>query len=85
MFGNHCIKLYFRPFFREELANFLNKLETHHFVSKTALEKICEEVLGFSFKVHKACVENLTNQLNEMDLPEGQSQILRESLSKNPF
>jgi hypothetical protein len=54
-------------------------------VSKTALEKICEEVLGFSFKVHKACVENLTYQLNEMDLPEGQSQILRESLSKNPF
>jgi hypothetical protein len=63
----------------------LNKLETQHFVSKTALAKIGEELLGLALKVHTSCVNSLMNQLDVMDIPDTQCQILRESLAKNPF
>jgi hypothetical protein len=45
------------------LANFLNKLETEHFVSKIAVEKICEELLAFSDKMHKSSLLSLKTQL----------------------
>ena len=63
----------------------MNKLETQHFVSKTALAKIGEELLGLALKVHTSCVNSLMNQLDVMDIPDTQCQILRESLAKNPF
>jgi hypothetical protein len=68
-----------------ELANFLNKLETHHFVSKTAIGKICQEMLDFADKAHTSCVNSLLDQLDVMGHPEEQLNILRESLVKNPF
>jgi hypothetical protein len=67
------------------LANFLNKLETDHFVSKTALGKICEEILVFAAKVHIACLKSLTDQLDVLDIPEPQREILRECVAKSPF
>jgi len=79
------VKCGFYFFFRDELANFLNKLETHHFVSKTALQKICKEMLAFAEKVHNSCVTTLVNQLEVMDLPDNQCQILRAALAENPF
>jgi hypothetical protein len=72
-------------FFRDELANFLNKLETHHFVSQTALQKICQEIMGFSDLVHKSAVKTLQKQLHQMDLSEHQRKVLLDSLAKNPF
>jgi len=72
-------------YFRDALANFLNKLETDHFVSKTAVGKICEEMLAFSDKVHKSSIQNLRNQLAILDIPLHQQQMLRESLDNNPF
>jgi hypothetical protein len=67
------------------LANFLNKLETEHFVSKIAVEKICEALLAFSDKVHKSSLHSLKTQLDNLDIPVHQRQILLESLSSNPF
>ncbi len=45
------------------MANFLNKLETEHFVSKIVVEKICEELLAFSDKMHKSSLLSLKTQL----------------------
>jgi hypothetical protein len=70
--------------FRESLANFLNKLETDHFVSKTALGKICEEILAFATTVHKAALQTILNQMGT-DITDHQQKILHESLSTNPL
>jgi hypothetical protein len=71
--------------FREALANFLTKLETDHFVSKTAVGKICEEMLALSSKVHESTLQSLRKQLDILDIPITQRQILQETLSTNPF
>jgi hypothetical protein len=42
-------------------------------------------MLDFADKVHKSCVTSILGQLHEMDHPEDQMNILRESLEKNPF
>lgn len=67
------------------MANFLNRLETDHFVSKTSIVKICEEMLALSQKVHSSSLQRLKNQLEILDIPAHQRQMLQESLSKNPF
>jgi hypothetical protein len=72
-------------FFREDLVNFLTKLETEHFVSKIAVTKICQELLALSDKVHKSSLHSLKTQLDILDIPVHQRQILVESLSSNPI
>jgi hypothetical protein len=67
------------------LANFLNTLETDHFVSKTALGKICEEMLSLTEKVHTFSLQSLKSQLGNLDIPDRERQILQESMAKNPF
>jgi hypothetical protein len=54
-------------------------------VSKTAVGKICEEMLALADKVHKSAIQSLKDQLDILDLPVPQRQILLESLSTNPF
>ena len=67
------------------MANLLNKLETHHFVSKTAIGKICEQILQFAEKVHRGCLQSLTNQLDVLGIPDQQRQHILDSVATNPF
>jgi hypothetical protein len=68
--------------FRNALANFLNKLETDHFVSKTAVGKICQEMLALAGKVHTSTLHDLMGRL---DVTDHQRQILRDCTVENPF
>jgi hypothetical protein len=72
-------------FCREALANFLNKLETEHFVSQTAVGKICEEMLSLADKVHRSSLQSLRTQLEILDIPVQQRQTLLEEIASNPF
>ncbi len=65
--------------------NFLTKLETEHFVSKIAVAKICEEMLALSEKVHKSSLHSLKIQLESLNIPVHQRQIILENLSNNLF
>ncbi len=65
--------------------NFLTKLETEHFVSKIAVAKICEEMLGLSEKVHKSSLHSLKIQLESLNIPVHQRQFILENLSNNLF
>ena len=38
--------------FRDALANFLNKLECDHNVSKLAVGKVCKEMLSLAHRIH---------------------------------
>jgi len=54
-------------------------------VSKAAIGKISEEMCEVSQKVHSHALQNLRKQLEILDIPVHQRQMLHESLTKNPF
>jgi hypothetical protein len=81
--GSLLNSLYFLT--REALANFLNKLETEHFVSKTAIGQICEEMLFLADKIHTSVLHKLRNRLQSLDMPGHQQQTFTNIMEENPF